>query len=1124
MADGSALVRQNARRMKRPYLLLSLLLAVPAFAQDRTIRLPRDPQISPDGEQLAFAWRGDIWLASCNGGDARRLTTHPGDDGSPFFTPNQQALVFQSSRDGSRQIYRVPLTGGAPTQLTSDSDRKTIYGFSNDGNELLVGMSTDRGFHYSESTRLFAIDLDGNKPKRMLIDVAMMQAALSPDGHHLLFVRGRPMWSRKGHRGTQSAQLWHADLRKSPITIERLDKDQPDYQNIAHQSPTWAPDNETYYYLSDPDGTFDVYQRRLGSNDVRRVTKVGSLDRSDDGVAFPSISKDGKKMLVRRRFDLMMVDTTSGKVEPIALRASGDDHAVATERVVETSAQNVAFTADGKQMAFVAGEDVWVMDRILKEPRRVTNTPHNETSIAFSEDGKRLFFVSDVAGEFDIWEATMDREDGIWWLADEFSLRQVTDDRAVEGNLRTSPKADHIAYTKQSDIFVMDGDGSDHRRVVEAWSMPQFDWSPDGRWLTYATQDSDYNSDVWVVALDGTTKPYNLSRHPDFDGSPAWSGDGKRIAFGSRRDGDESDVYYINLTAQTEEQTSRDRTLEKALAAMKKDKKKDDAKKADANKSAKKVAEATAKKTSAKKVDEKVAIDFDGIHERLHRISIRNSREGGLIWSPDGKTLAFSATVASKSGFYGVTFPDPGAPKQLASRGLSRATWHANGNEIVGLSGGKPAVLKGGKTLETFGFSVRRTRDWSAVRQITFDQGWRAMRDRFYDPDMNNRDWDAIRGKYRPVAAQCLGQREFTDLMNMMLGELNASHMGHRGGSDALPRTSGGSSWAPTTYHLGLRYQLDRPEKGLVVSSVIPNGPCDRKRSKVEVGETLLAIDGTEITRTTDIDKLLTMDQARDVVLTVAGQGGSERNVTLRPTRSVAGLLYDEFVTNNRKRVDELSEGKLGYLHIRGMNMSSFRQMEEDLYHAGAGKQGLVIDVRFNGGGSTTDHVMTMLTQPTHAITKSRGSSEGYPQDRKIYASWTKPIVLMCNEHSFSNAEILAHAIKQVGRGRVVGMRTAGGVISTGSVGLLDGSSVRMPMRGWYLVSTGEDMELNGCSPDIALWNHPMGQDEQLRTAVAALAEDVQKENAKGHVKIVPAASKRRMQKRATEASGQGRR
>ena len=1106
--------------MNRLHLLVSLSLAASAFAQDRTIRLPRDPQLSPDGAQVAFAWRGDVWIAPSDGGAARRLTTHPSDDGSPWFTPDQQAVVFSSNRDGSSQLYRVPVTGGAPQQLTHGSDRKTVHGFTPDGAELLVTMRTDRGFHYSESARLFAVDINGEKPKRMMIDVAMAQAALSPDGEHLLFVRGRPMWSRKGHRGTQSAQLWYADLRQSPVTIERLDEDQPEFQNIACQNPVWAPDSKTYYYVSDPDGTFDVYQRRLGSDVVRRVTRCGALDRSDDGVAFPSISKDGTTMLVRRRFDLMKIDTRSGQMQPLALRASGDDHAVALERRVESSATDIAFTADGKQMAFVSGEDVWVMDRILKEPRRVTDTPHNETSVAFSEDGKRLFFVSDVAGEFDIWEATHDRDDGIWWLADEFTLRQVTDDREVEANLTRSPAGDHIAYTRQSDIFVMDGDGGDHRQVVEAWSMPQFDWSPDGRWLTYATQDSDYNSDVWIVSLDGTQKPYNLSRHPDYDGSPAWSGDGKRIAFTSRRDGEESDVFYVNLTAETEELTSRDRTLEKAMAAMKPKKSKPEKKGEDADKEA---AEATAKRSddekSARK-DGKVVVDLVGIHDRLHRISIRDSREGGLIWSPDGKTLAFSATVSSQSGFYGVTFPNPGAPKKLASRALSRATWQKQGNEIVGLSSGKPAAMKGGTSTSTFEFSLRRTRDWSAVRQISFDQGWRAMRDRFYDPDMNNRDWDAIRRKYRPVAAQCLGQREFTDLMNMMLGELNASHMGHRGGSDALPSPSSRSSWAPTTFHLGLRYGIERPDKGLLVTSVIPGSPCSRERSKVHAGETLLAIDGVAITPATDVDALLTMDETRDVELTIAGEDGAERAVTVRPTPSVARLLYDEFVENNRAKVDELSDGKLGYLHIQGMNMRSFRQMEEDLYHAGVGKDGLIIDVRFNGGGSTTDHVMTALTQPVHAITKSRGSGEGYPQDRKIYASWTKPIVLMCNEHSFSNAEILSHAVKQVGRGRLVGMRTAGGVISTGSVGLLDGSSVRMPMRGWYLVSTGEDMELNGCTPDIAMWNHPMGPDAQLETAVQTLAEDVAKEQATGNVKIVPAATKRRMDKRAAEASG----
>lgn len=278
-----------------------------------------------------------------------------------------------------------------------------------------------------------------------------------------------------------------------------------------------------------------------------------------------------------------------------------------------------------------------------------------------------------------------------------------------------------------------------------------------------------------------------------------------------------------------------------------------------------------------------------------------------------------------------------------------------------------------------------------------------------------------------------------------------------------------------------------------------------------------LRIDGVPVGPGVAIEPLLTMDEVRDVELTVAAANGDERKVTLRPIASVSGLLYEEWVTGNRGKVDALSDGKLGYLHIRGMNMTSFHQMEADLFAAGHGKDGLIVDVRFNGGGSTADHVLTALTQPRHAITRSRGSGEGYPQDRKVYASWDQPIVLMCNEHSFSNAEILAHAVKQLGRGRVVGMRTAGGVISTGSSRLLDGSSVRMPTRGWYLVTTGEDMELNGCMPDIVLWNAPGGPDLQLETAVKALQEDVRRAAEEERVRIVPAALKR-----AQEAAGNG--
>jgi len=780
-------------------------------------------------------------------------------------------------------------------------------------------------------------------------------------------------------------------------------------------------------------------------------------------------------------------------------------------------------------MAFVAGEDVWVMDRILREPVQVTRTPHAESSLAFSADDSRLYFVTDSGGELDIWEATHGREDGIWWLAEDFALRQVTDDRPAESDLLLSPSGEHIAYVKGTELFVMDDDGTDHRRLLDTWSTPDFDWSPDGRWIALATQDSDYNSDVYLLPLDGTREPYNLSRHPDMDGDPVWSGDGKRIAFLSMRDGEELDIFYVNLAKEDEERTDRDAKLKEALAAMEPKRGRagdpmDGASGEDGDaEEGEDDAEEEEAEAEADEDDTRVRIDFDGIHDRMHRIAIDDSRERGLIWSPDGERLLFEATVDAQRGVYAVSFPEPEEPRRVASSGLGSARWLQSGDEIVGLAGGSrwggggtPAAMdpKSGD-IEEFEFEVRHQRDWREVRRIAFDEGWRAMRDRFYDERMNNRNWEAIRRRYRPVAAQALGAAEFSELMNMMLGELNASHMGHRGGADPLPRPDDGDSWSPRTYHLGLRFELEGEGPGLVVESVIPGSPAHLERSRVHAGEVVQSIDGVPVGPDVDVERLLTMDEARDVELVVADGSGEVRTVTIRPTSSVAGLLYDEFVEENRALVDELSGGRLGYLHIRGMNMSSFRQMEEDLYHAGHGKDGLVIDVRFNGGGSTTDHVLTALTQPVHAITRSRGSGEGYPQGRKIYASWDKPIVLMCNEHSFSNAEILSHAVKQIGRGRLVGMRTAGGVISTGSVRLLDGSSVRMPMRGWYLVTTGEDMELNGCLPDIALWNPPTGPDVQLQKAVEVLLEDVEEELSGPDVEIVPAAARRAARARA---------
>ncbi len=1081
--------------------LAALLVALCSLlsAQDRTIRLPLDAKIAPDGRHVVFAWRDDVWSADIDAGTpARRLTWNPARDRHPMVSPDGQRILFTSDRSGQEQVWVMAIDGGAPRQVTFDSESKRPLEWMADGGGFLAIRTSDRSPFPTEARRLVAIRIERDRPEQILFDGGAEDGTLSPDGHRVLFTRGRIEPTRKGYRGSAATQLWLADLAaKDGPKLDRLAEDREHYQNVSERDPMWAPDGKGYFFVSDPEGTFDVFYRAFDGGPARRVTDLGQ-DGSDDGVLFPSLSADGARMLFLRRFDLRLLDTTNGEVRTVSLTASGDELASNIERIRQTRARTVAFTDDGKQIAIVAGEDLFVMDRVLREPVQVTATANVESDPVFADGGKRLLFVSDAGGEVDIQEATSDREDGAWWRSGSFALRKVTDDHAVESGLKPSPDGAHVAFVKGEDLWVMDADGTDPRRILESWNAPRFDWSPDGRWLCYSVEDSNFNSDVFVVPLDGSKEPFNISRHPNDDVGPAWSPDGERIAWVGRRNGDEVDVYWVNLRKQKDEETDRDRKLKEAIEAMSGDKPKKGepkAKKKPANGAKpdeqepegapEKGKDQDAEKAGAPKP---VEIDFDGLHERIQQIRVPDSREGNLLWSPDGKQLTFSASIDGDRGMYAVTFPDEMKPKKLSSKLLRDARWLKAGDQIVGLDGGEPASMKpkGGK-VETFPFTVLEARDWSQVRQLAFDEGWRAMRDSFYDGSLNGRDWDAVRTKYRDVAGELLGAAEFSLMMNMMLGELNSSHMGHRGGREPLPRPDRGSTWAPRTFQLGLRFDRAAGGPGLLVESVIPKSPCAESRSLVRAGERLLAIDGEDIGTDTDLYARMTMPQARDMTLRVQGREGEVREVVVRPVPSVSRLLYDEWVEGERKRVEELSGGRLGYLHIRGMNDSSFEQLEADLYAAGAGKDGLVIDVRFNGGGSTADHVLTVLTQPRHAITVPRGGSPGYPQDRKVYASWWRPIVLMCNEMSFSNAEILSHAIQTLGRGQVVGMRTAGGVISTGARLLVDGSLLRMPFRGWFLLGDGQDMELNGCLPDHALWNRPDGPDDQLTKAVEVL-------------------------------------
>jgi tricorn protease len=500
---------------------------------------------------------------------------------------------------------------------------------------------------------------------------------------------------------------------------------------------------------------------------------------------------------------------------------------------------------------------------------------------------------------------------------------------------------------------------------------------------------------------------------------------------------------------------------------------------------------------------EPVEIDFDDLEDRIRRISIPDASESRLLWSSDSKKLAFEASIKGDKGMYTVTFPDDLKPKKLTSTTGSYARWLKTGNQIAWLVSGRPATMSAGGKATSYGFSVQQVVDVAARHAAAFDQAWRVMRDQFYDERLNGHDWNAIHAKYRPMAASALTPDALETVVNMMLGELNGSHLGFNASSKRWSK----SGWREITRHLGVFFDPAYEGPGLRIRDVVPDTPADEERHRLEAGEVILAIDGVEVGPHTRLARVLTGPAEREVVLKVRGAEDAERTVTFRPTTygSVRRRLYDMWLDQERATVERLGEGRLGYLHVRGMSWPSFERFETELYKVGHGKEGLIIDVRNNGGGFTTDHLLTVLTQPRHAMTIGRGGKPGYPQDRMVYARWDRPVVVLCNQNSFSNAEIFAHAIKTLKRGRVVGVRTAGGVISTGGTKILDVGSLRLPFRGWFLLDSGEDMERNGCVPDVTIWPEPgempAGKDRQLEKAVEVLLEDVEAARASGFPK-----------------------
>jgi tricorn protease len=1077
-------------------LRLSFVLAT-AFVSldargDESIRLVTDFALSPDGATLAFAHAGDVWTASSDGGAVERLTFDRATDRTPRFAPDGAKIAFTSNRTGSFQVYTMSVRGGAATQHTFHSEGYLLSEFMPNGEAVLTRGSRDH--YWQASVRLIEVSLLERRAERVLFDDYADQGAVAPDGKKVLYTREGVEWWRKGYIGSEASQIWMFDTASGAHTLQvKADR--------GARSPLWKADGSGFYFASESDGTYNLYERDFTTGATRQLT-----DFSDDGVNFATISRDGTTIAFRRLFDLYVFKPASGRPpRRIELFNAGEPLGKKTLRRTLSSASESVHSPDALEIAFTAGGDLFVMDTELREPVRVTHSAELEHEPLFSPDGKAIFFVSEQGGQSDLWRVERADEEQYWWRNRDFVLKRMTQDPEPESDLRISPDGTKLAYVRGlGDLMLADLDGRNARRVVTGFDAPDYDFSPDGKWLTYSHSDENFNRDVWIVPCDGSVPAFNLSVHPDNDYDPKWSLDGRVLAFVGRRVDEEVDVHWVWLRKEDADTDSRDRRLKKALEKMekeRKDEKKDKPKTSEKPKDDKKVADgkpADAKPEGDAKEEKKpelpeVKIDFADIHDRIRSIRIADSNEGGLLWLDD-KKLAFNASIEGKSGLYTVEFPDELAPKFLAQRGISRPVRAAKAKVWSGVAGGQPSTINAQGAITSHSFQTQQELVIAERNRSVFVSAWRTMRDNYYDERLGNRNWDAVRRKYEDVAANAFDLSQVREVVQMMLGELNGSHLGF---SASELGDAPSLAFVDTTAHLGLRFDPTFQGPGWKVAFTFEAGPANETSSKIVPGEIVLAIDGRTVDPALDHTEVLNGTLARDVVLRVVDAEKKERDVVLRPTSygSMRGALYEEWIDRNRRAVDEKSGGKLGYLHIAGMDFPSLIRFDAELYRVGYGRDGLVIDVRANGGGSTADHLLTALTQPRHALTIPRGGTVGYPHDRQVYATWWKPIVVLCDQNSFSNAEIFAHAIKALKRGKLVGVTTAGGVISTGGTSIPEGGFLRLPFRGWYGVETGEDMELNGAAPDFEIWplpgDMPAGRDTQLDKAIEVLLADV---------------------------------
>ncbi len=1030
----------TARSLLALFVCLSLSSLVTA---QEPISFARSPDISPDGRQVVFSYKGDIWIVDAIGGVARPVTLHEAHEFMPCFSPDGRSLAFSSNRHGSYDVFVVSVLGGRPRRLTFDSGNEIVTGWTPDGKSILYSCS--RGDEFPVRPDLYKVDVEGGREQRITTTEAR-QGALSNDGTKLAYVRGPGFSYRQGYRGSANDDIWIANADgSSPARFT-------DFMG-EDTSPMWAPDGRTLYYVSECLGA--------PANIIRKGLDTGSkaervTDHKTEGVRLARMSRDGKWIVYECGGDLWIA-ATSGAQSPrkLAIEVHADDKENSDRVLTVTQGMSeYSMSADERAVAFTVMGEIFVCPTSGGKATRLTDRAANDHAPAWSPDGKKLIFSSDVGGFEDLYLAEPDDPDHSQLSrAHKFKFTRLTFTPEAEIGAGFSPDGRKIAFLRAGQLWTMDPDGSNAKALVTESSVFDYDWSPDSRHLVYARRDGSFASDLYIIPTAGG-QAHNITRYGTMHEDVSWSRRGGKIAFISERRRNEPSMFVLSL----QKPSSPD-----ALASP--------------------------------------DIDWDEIHLRVTQPATLHVDEGAI--SSDGTRVAFRASSHNGEDLW-VASVDGSSLTRVTTGNLhpQQIHWSRNVPNLLffrdragqlrfmqvggGIPGSPPVAAEPGKMAFSAKLTVRRDEQFLEM----FDQSCRLLSESFYDPKFGGLNWQAIRAKYRPLVKHVAMREDFFSLVNMMFGELNVSHVALQGMTRADSEEQ--------TAELGLLFDPAYAGPGLRIREILKRGPADRRGVGLRPGEIVTAIDGKKIDAGTNLSQLLNGKVKEAVVLEVAVNQtnlSSKRRVEVEATnrQAIADLMYNRWVEQNAARVDQLSKGRLGYIHIKAMDEESLDRFVRALYGENFDKQGLVLDVRYNPGGFTHDQILNYLGGREHTIFRRRDGAQGLVM-RSFDRKWTKPIVLLINNRSFSDAEILPSAFRVLGLGKLVGEATGGHVLGMTSTRLIDGSRLSLPQLG-VVTNTGMNLEMTGVQPDIAVEMKPeqiaQGFDAQISRAVEVLDAEV---------------------------------